>query len=82
MSTDNLNSYRYVLIGASAGGFRAVVQCLGGFRGRENVVFVVVLHGYSESPETLAAHLEKLIDMLEDSDDVQGVFHNWGMDEE
>lgn len=27
-------------------------------------------------------NMEKLIDMLEDNDDVQGVFHNWEIDEE
>ena len=27
-------------------------------------------------------NMEKLIDLLEDNDDVQGVFHNWEMDEE
>ena len=55
--------YRLIVIGASAGGFKAVAKCLGGFKGRENVVFLVVLHGFSESPATLDEHLSKLIEM-------------------
>ena len=31
-----------------------------------------------EDPE-LAAKMEKLLDMLEDNDDVQNVWHNWDM---
>ena len=34
------------------------------------------------SDEDDIKNMEKLIDMLEDSDDVQSVFHNWEMDEE
>ena len=31
--------------------------------------------------EAAAANMEKLIDMLEDNDDVQAVWHNWEMPE-
>lgn len=54
---------RIIVIGASSGGFKAVVQCLGGFKGRENAVFLVVLHGYSEGPSTLAEHMNKMLEM-------------------
>ncbi len=54
---------RIIAIGASAGGFKAVVQCLAGFTGRADAVFVLVLHGYSGVPQTLAEHLAKLIEM-------------------
>ena len=32
--------------------------------------------------EETAAKMEKLIDMLEENDDVQAVWHNWDMPEE
>ncbi|MBO5725786.1 MAG: YebC/PmpR family DNA-binding transcriptional regulator, partial [Clostridia bacterium] len=32
--------------------------------------------------EDLAAKMEKLIDLLEDNDDVQEIWHNWEMPEE
>lgn len=40
-----------------------MVQCLGGFKSRENAVFLVVLHGYSEGPSTLAEHMGNLLEM-------------------
>ena len=59
---ENIN-YRFIVIGASAGGFKAVAKCLGGFTGRKDVVFLVVLHASSESPKILDEHLSKLIEM-------------------
>lgn len=58
-----ISDFRLIVIGASAGGFKAVVKCLGGFKERDDAVFLVVLHGSPEAPATLAEHLGKLIDM-------------------
>lgn len=55
--------FRIVAIGASAGGLKAVVNCLGGFIGREDAAFLVVLHGFSETPATMADHLAHLLEM-------------------
>ena len=60
---DQSDEYRVIVIGASAGGFKAVVQCLGGFKGRADTVFLVVLHGYTDAPATLAEHMGRLIEM-------------------
>ena len=57
------SDYRIIVIGASAGGFKAVVKCLGGFIGREDAAFLVVLHGYSELPGVMAEHMSRLIEM-------------------
>lgn len=60
---DNDPNLRLVVIGASAGGFKAVVKCLGGFLGRKDAAFLVVLHGFSEAAATLAEHMSRLIEM-------------------
>lgn len=52
-----------MVIGASSGGFKAVVQLLGGFTGRDETIFLVVLHTFSDAPATLAEHLGHLIEM-------------------
>ena len=54
---------RIIVIGASAGGFKAVAQLLGEFKGREDAVFLVVLHTSSDAPPVLAEHLGRLIAM-------------------
>lgn len=60
---ENNSNYRLFVIGASAGGFKAVVKCLGGFRGREDAVFLVVLHTFAEAPLVLADQMSRLIEM-------------------
>ena len=57
------SDYRIIVIGASAGGYKAVVECLGGFKGREDAVFLVVLHTFSDAPAILAEHMSRLIEM-------------------
>ncbi len=52
-----------ILIGASAGGFKAVAKCLGGFNSRKDTAVLVVLHGFSEAPATLDEHLGNLIEI-------------------
>lgn len=54
---------RIIVIGASAGGFKAVVQFLAEFKGREDAVFLVVLHTFSDAPAILAEHMGRLIKM-------------------
>lgn len=56
-------NFRLFVIGASAGGFRAIIECLESFEGREDAAFIVVLHGYAGSEATLAEHLGKAIKM-------------------
>lgn len=56
-------NFRIFVIGASAGGFRAIIECLDNFEGRADAAFIVVLHGFSESEATLAEHLGKAIKM-------------------
>jgi two-component system, chemotaxis family, protein-glutamate methylesterase/glutaminase len=60
---DKNKNFRLFVIGASAGGFKAIVKCLDGFQSDADAAFVVVLHSPSELPEIMSAHLEKLIKM-------------------
>ncbi len=41
-----------------------------------------VAQNYQDLDEKASANMEKLIDMLEENDDVQNVYHNWLEDEE
>ena len=59
---DTVN-YKVIAIGAAEGGFRAVAEILGGFKGRSDTVFLVVLHGYPDVPSVLAERLSQLIEM-------------------
>ena len=56
-------SYKVIAIGASEGGFMAVAESLGRFKGRSDSVFLVVLHGYPDVPSVLAERLSQLIEM-------------------
>lgn len=60
---ENQSNDRLVVIGASAGGFKAVVQSIAEFKGREDAAFVVVLHGFSEKSVSIVEHMKKLITM-------------------
>ncbi len=47
----------------------------------QNYITLMVPQNYiTLSSEGDVKNMEKLIDMLEDSDDVQNVFHNWNND--
>lgn len=57
------SNLRVIAIGASAGGFNAVVACLREFKERADLAFLVVLHGYTETHVSVAARMDKLIHM-------------------
>lgn len=57
------SNLRLVVMGASAGGFKAIIKCLGGFHAREDAAFLIVLHGATVGPATTAAHMSRLIEM-------------------